>query len=197
MSRESDIELFVLKNAVITHDLRSVFAQEKVGRARGPLEAQADSLVADYLRQIDFEILADAERMSEFYKLFYALENDIRDLIESAMIDSRGQDWWAAAVPQGVRENVQKNYDREASEGLPPRSDRLIDYTTFGELGEIVKENWDVFSGMFSNATRNRVLRVINRLNLVRGPIAHCNFLPEEEAIRLKLAIRDWYKLME
>ena len=113
------------------------------------------------------------------------------------MIDSKGADWWQSAVPQFVRDNAQKNSDREAAEGLPPRSDRMLDYTTFGELGEILKENWDVFSGMFSNASRNRVLRVINRLNLVRGPIAHCNFLPEEEAIRLKLAIRDWYKLME
>lgn len=197
MTRERDIELFVLKNAVITKSLRSVFTEERVGNARGPLEAQADSLVTEYLKQIDFEILADAERMSEFYKLFYALENDMRDLIESALVDSKGQNWWSESVPQIVRDNAQKNYDREASEGLPPRSDRLIDYTTFGELGEIVKENWEIFSGMFSNANRSRVLRVINRLNLVRGPIAHCNFLPEEEAIRLKLAIRDWYKLME
>jgi len=197
MTRERDIELFILKNAVITQNLRSVFSEERIGVARGALEAQADSLVSDYLKQIDFDILSDAARMSEFYKLFYALENDMRDLIESAMIDSKGQSWWLDAVPQSVKDNARKNYDREASEGLPPRSDRLIDYTTFGELGEIVKENWDVFSGMFSNATRNRVLRVINRLNLVRGPIAHCNFLPEEEALRLKLAIRDWYKLME
>ncbi|MGF1629502.1 MAG: Swt1 family HEPN domain-containing protein [Kiloniellaceae bacterium] len=197
MSREHDIELFVIKNAVITQSLRRVLADQRLGNARGALEAQADSLVADYLRQIDFGVLADAERMSEFYKLFYALENDMRDLIEGAMADSKGKNWWEEAVPQAVRDNVRKNYEREASEGLPPRSDRMIDYTTFGELGEIVKENWDVFSGMFSNATRNRVLRVINRLNLARGPIAHCNFLPEEEAIRLKLAIRDWYKLME
>ena len=197
MSRENDIELFVIKNAAITQSLRSVLAEHRIGTTRGALEAQADSLVAEYLRQIDFAVLADAERMSEFYKLFYALENDMRDLIESAMADSNGNDWWTKAVPQAVRDNVQRNYDREASEGLPPRSDRLIDYTTFGELGEIVKENWGVFSGMFSNASRNRVLRVINRLNLARGPIAHCNFLPEEEAIRLKLAIRDWYKLME
>jgi hypothetical protein len=197
MSREHDVELFILKNAVITQDLHSAFAAHRVGNTRGILEAQADSLVAEYLRQVDFETLADAERMSEFYKLFYALENDMRDLIESTLADSKGDDWWANAVPQAVRDNVGKNYEREASEGMSPRSDRLINYTTFGELGEIVKENWDVFSGMFSNATRNRVLRVINRLNVVRGPIAHCNFLPEEEAIRLKLAIRDWYKLME
>jgi len=197
MTQERDLELFILKNAVITQNLRSAFATHGVGNTRGALEAQADSLVADYLRQVDFKTLADAERMSEFYKLFYALENDMRDLIELTMVDSKGTNWWAEAVPQAVRDNAQKNHDREAAEGLPPRSDRLIDYTTFGELGEIVRENWEVFSGMFSNATRNRVLRVINRLNLVRGPIAHCNLLPEEEAIRLKLAIRDWYKLME
>lgn len=187
----------MLKSAVITQDLRVVFLEERIGNNRGALEAQADSLVADYLKQVDFGIISDAERMSEFYKLFYALENDMRDLIESAMDENSGENWWTTTVPQAVQDNARKNYDREASEGLPPRSDRLIDYTTFGELGEIVKENWPVFSGMFSNATRNRVLRVINRLNLVRGPIAHCNFLPEEEAIRLKLAIRDWYKLME
>jgi len=194
---ERDIELFILKNAAITQSLRRTFVDLRIANARGSLEAHADSLVSDYLKQVDFETLADAERMSEFYQLFYALENDMRALISSTLADAKGEDWWLSAVPQVVRENAQKNYDREAAEGLPPRSDRLIDYTTFGELGEIVKENWNIFSGIFSNASRNRVLRVVNRLNLVRGPIAHCNFLPEEEAIRLKLAVRDWYMLME
>ncbi len=193
----NSIELFVIKNAIITRSLRDVLADQRISGLRGALESQADSLVSEYLRQVDFKTLADAERMSEFYKLFYALENDIRDLIELTMLDSKGLDWWLSSVPQAVRENAQRNSDRESAEGLPPRSDRLIDYTTFGELGEILKENWDVFSGMFSNVSRNRVLRVISRLNLVRGPIAHCNLLPEEEAIRLKLTVRDWYKLME
>ena len=197
MKSNPDIELFCLKCAVITRDLHAVYDNHHLGTSRGALEAQADSLVDDYLRQVDFQTLSDAERMSEFYKLFYALENDIRSLIEATMLDSRGPSWWGETVPQAVRENVKKNSEREASEALPPRSDRLIDYTTFGELGEILKENWEHFSGMFSNASKNRVLRVITRLNLARGPIAHCNFLPEEEAIRLKLAFRDWYKLME
>lgn len=194
---EREIELFVLKNAAITQSLRRTFVDLQIANARGSLEAQADSLVSDYLKQVDYETIAAAERMSEFYKLFYALENDMRALISSTLADAKGEEWWSSAVPQIVRENAQKNSDREAAEGLPPRSDKLIDYTTFGELGEIVKENWDVFAGIFSNANRNRVLRVINRLNLVRGPIAHCSYLPEEEAIRLKLSIRDWYMLME
>ena len=191
------LELFFLKAAVITRELNSVISRENVIATRGALEVQADSLVADYLRQVDYRTVTDAQRMGEFYRLFYILENDIRDLVEEALEDSKGEKWWVEAVPPFVQDNAKKNSDREAAEGLPPRSERALDYTTFGELGEIIKENWDIFSGMFSNASRNRVLRVINRLNLVRGPIAHCNLLPEEEAIRLKLAVRDWYKLME
>lgn len=191
------LELFILKNAVVTAELRKIARQFKVESVKSNIEIVTDSLVSDYLQQVDFDIIKDADRMSEFYRIFYALENDIRNLIDGALEEAKGRSWWDTSVPQSVHENARKNQEREAAEGLPPRSDRLIDYTTFGELGEIIKENWDLFSGMFSNASKSRVLRVINRLNLVRGPIAHCNFLPEEEAIRLKLAVRDWYKLME
>lgn len=135
--------------------------------------------------------------MAEFYKVFFALENDIRSLVEETLESEFGGYWWHECVPQSVRENAKKNTDREASEGLPPRSNREIDYTTFGELNDIIKENWESFSGIFSSVSKNRVLRVLVRLNHARGPIAHCNFLPEEESVRLKLAIQDWYKLME
>jgi hypothetical protein len=192
-----DLHLFVLKNAAITHDLRAIYQQTKIENRRSALEIETDALVDDYLQQVDFGVVRDADRMSQFYKIFYILENEIRNFIEDALNDAEGASWWETSVPQAVRENAKKNQDREASEGLPPRSQRLIEYTTFGELGEIIKENWDVFSGIFSNASKNRVLRVIARLNVARGPIAHCNFLPEEESIRLKLAVRDWYKLME
>lgn len=197
MIMADDIHLFVLNNAAITRELRTIFHQAKIEHRRSSLEIETDSLVDDYLQQVDHSVIADAQRMSQFYKIFYILENEIRNFIEGALDDARGRNWWDECVPQVVRENAKKNQDREAAEGLPPRSQRLIEYTTFGELGEIVKDNWDVFSGIFSNASRNRVLRVIARLNVARGPIAHCNFLPEEESIRLKLAVRDWYKLME
>lgn len=189
-------ELFVLKCAVITRALRATTSEIGTEPSRSPLESVTDTLVADFLSQVDFEVQRDAARMAEFYKIFYALENDIRGLIADTLAEAKGPNWWETAVPQAVRENVNRNREKEASEGLPPRSDRLIEYTTFGELSEVVKENWEVFAGIFSNATKSRVLRVLNRLNIIRGPIAHCNFLPEEESIRLKLAVRDWYTLM-
>jgi hypothetical protein len=191
------IELFVLKNAAISTEMEDVLGKLNIATKKSEVEIATDRLVDDYIRQIDYTIRNNAERMSEFYKIFYMLENDIRALVESTLEDEKDQGWWDATVPQEVRDNVKKNRDREANEGLPPRSAKMIDYKTFGELGEIIKNNWDVFGGIFSGSDRNRVLRVINRLNLARGPIAHCGVLTEDEVVRLKLTVRDWYKLME
>lgn len=191
------LHLFIVQNAAITHELKRVLGDTSVSNARSDLERYTDALVKDYIAQIDYKTLAEADRMSEFYRIFYALENDIRALIDSTMSDAHEEGWWDKLAPQEVKQNVKRNKEREESEGIPPRSMREIDYTTFGELGEIIKANWDDFSGIFSNATRGRVLKVINRLNLARGPIAHCNTLPEEEAVRLKITVRDWYMLMD
>ena len=191
------VELFLLKAPVITSEIRSVLSRQNVRRVKSELELVTDKLVTDHISQIDFEIQANAERMAEFYKIFYMLENDIRVLVSEALEDAEGSDWFEKCVPQAVKESADKNRTRELNEGLAPRSERLIDYTTFGELGEIIKNNWDNFSGIFSNCTMNRVLRVINRLNLARGPIAHCGDLLEDDVVRLKLTVRDWYKLME
>lgn len=197
MDAIAEIQLFVIQAAVIRHDLNSVLNQLRVANQRSALERETDSLISGYLSQIDFQIIHDSERMADFYKVFFALENDIRNLVEETLEADFGDDWWSSRAPQQVQENAQRNIEREASEGLPPRSTRNIEYTTFGELNEIIKDNWENFSGLFSSVSKNRVLRVLSRLNQARGPIAHCNYLPEEEAVRLKLAIQDWYKLME
>jgi Swt1-like HEPN len=195
--RRSIVQFFILNNAAITADVREVLGVLNVSVAKSEVERATDKLVEEHIQQIDYEIRNNAERMSEFYKIFYMLENDIRVLVEETLQGAKGADWWDTAVPQEVRENAKKNRDRESNEGLAPRSPKMIDYTTFGELGEIIKNNWDIFAGIFGSSDKNRVLRVINRLNLVRGPIAHCGLLSEEEIVRLKLTVRDWYKLMD
>jgi hypothetical protein len=34
-------------------------------------------------------------------------------------------------------------------------------------------------------------------LNMLRGPIAHCSPLAEDEVLRLQLTVRDWFRLGE
>jgi hypothetical protein len=191
-----DIELFILKAGATNSHLRQALQDPDIALVRSEIEHATDKLVAGHLEQVDAGIRQNAERMAEFYKIFYILENDIRNLVEETLNDAVGDAWWGSAVPQPVKDSVKRNIERESDEGLIARSDREIDYTNFGELGEIIKANWNSFAGIFANTTINGVQRVIKKLNLARGPIAHCNLLSEDEVVRLKLTVRDWYKLM-
>lgn len=74
------------------------------------------------------------------------------------------------------------------------RSTNDIDYITFGQLGEIIKSNWDAFAGMLSN--QSALNRVIYSLNMSRGAIAHCGLLADDEIDRLKLNVKDWFRVL-
>ena len=74
------------------------------------------------------------------------------------------------------------------------RSDDLIDYTTFGELGDIIRANEPIFGDTFKDL--KAVSKVMFNLNTLRGPIAHCSPLAEDEVLRLQLSMWDWFRLM-
>lgn len=191
-------ELFVLKAAAIRADLSRVTSEQNVSAGKSDLESATDALIAPHMSQIDYQIKNAAARMAEFYQLFYMLENHIRRFVESVLNETyEDQSWWNKKVPDDVRKYARDNKSRESKEGLPPRSTNPIDYLTFGHLGEIIKFNWEIFAGLFPNCEIERLEKVVSRLNLARGPIAHCGYLPEDEVVRLKLAIRDWFALAE
>ena len=190
-------ELFTLKSAAITADLSRVQDEQNLTKLKSEVERATDALIAPHLSQVDFAIRAAAARMAEFYQIFYMLENEIRQFVQGVLVETYEKDWWDKHVPENVRAYAKSNKDRESKEGLPPRSKNLIDYLTFGHLGEIIKANWDIFAGLFPNCEIERLEKVVSRLNIARGPIAHCGYLPEDEVVRLKLAIRDWYALAE
>jgi Swt1-like HEPN len=98
-------------------------------------------------------------------------------------------------VPKPVQENAQKNIHREIDSGVTSRSDSEIDFTTFGELGEIVRGNWTDFGSTFYS--EKAFTKIMTSLNMLRGPIAHCCPLADDEIVRLRLTVRDWFRLME
>src|SRR6266480_8126459 len=69
------------------------------------------------------------------------------------------------------------------------RSKNPVDYTTFGELGDIVRKNWPTFDDTFNN--QRAFNRIMSSLNVLRGPIAHCCPLADDEIDRLRLMIKD------
>jgi hypothetical protein len=188
------IELFLLKCAVIETGLRAILAEHNTERSSLPGVLDDENL-EPFIKQFDLSNRKNATRMSRYYEIFYLLENDIRRLIVETMEAAHGPKWWDTHVPTGVLEEVRKNRSREAQAGVSVRSEDDIDYTTFGQLGDIIRDNWSDFAGMLSN--QSAVSRVLSALNMLRGTIAHCGVLAEDEVDRLKLAIRDWFRVLE
>ena len=135
--------------------------------------------------------------MARHYELFYCLERTVRDLVDESLTDAKQTtDWWASeCVPQHIKIEVSGRIKAEVDSGVSRRSDDELDFTTFGELGTIITANWDVFGGIFSS--KKAVEKVVGSLNSLRNPIAHCCPLAEDEELRLSLALRDWFRLME
>ncbi len=187
---EHTIKYFGLNNVALEIDLRRV-AREKKIQVR-PLDKKGKDA---YYPQITQQIRHDAAVMAQHYELFYCLEISIRDLVHARLEEKDAINWWNQLVPQTVRDNAEKNRTREIQTGVTPRSDDLLSYTNFGELGEIIKANWSLFADTFSDL--KAVETTLSRLNTLRAPIAHCSMLAEDEVLRLRLSLRDWFRLME
>lgn len=117
-------------------------------------------------------------------------------MIKEAIETAHGINWWDkdGIVPQQVKDAVKQNMQNELDFALTPRSNEKLDYTTFGQLGDIVKKNWSCFGDTF-NSSRG-FTKVMTYLNLLRSPIAHCCPLAEDEVVRLRITVCDWFRLM-
>jgi hypothetical protein len=185
---------FILNNAVIQIAADKINDENDVSRERVTKHLYADPLLSPYIPQFDIGMRANAASMSAYYEIFYMLENHIRSTITNVLEEAKGSNWWDDCVPENVRNSATHNLQRELDAGVSRRSTDLIDYITFGELGEIIKSNWDQFGSIFSS--KKGLEKVLASLNLLRGTIAHCGMLSEDEVLRLKLTVRDWFRLM-
>ena len=193
MSAEDVVKLFGLNNVLIEHEIQRLESDLSVELTSRPNETSTSESAA-YYPQFPVRLRDEARMMAVHYEIFYCLENDIRRSIVDRLQEVTGSDWWSKCVPSSVQETAKRNIEREAQQGVTPRSEAQIDYINFGELGEIIKANWPTFGDMFKN--KLAVERIFAQLNLLRGPIAHCKALADDEVDRLELSLRDWFRQM-
>lgn len=191
MTADSQVELFILKCAALKMAADDVSPTKKLANTPAAVEAAIKSSIS----QFSGEVRTNAVTMAEHYKLFYMLENDIRKLIDETLTEEFGSDWWAEHSSPSAKEECRSNQQREQEAGFTPRSDNELDYVTFGHLGDIIRHNWALFGGILSN--QKAMGRVMYSLNNLRGPIAHCGLLAEDEVDRLRLTVKDWFRLLE
>jgi len=196
MSRDAGktLKVFGITNQLLEHDLDRVEREHAIDLERGHrTTVDGDQ---SYYPQIERQFRAEAAAMAPHYEVFYSLERTIRAQVADQLEAADGSGWWdRVRVPEEVKKEVAKRRKKETEAGVTPRSDEPIDFTTFGELSEIIKANWDLFGAIFSDI--RAVQSVMARLNTLRGPVAHCTPLAEDEVLRLQLSVRDWFRLME
>ena len=193
MSIEDKIKLFGMSHQMLQRDLDRVEQTYGLDLQREP-SAQSD-LDETYYPQVDEAVRKEAAEMAIHYRLFYCLEKSIRQLVKEKLEAEHSSDWWNKTVLGQIRKNAEDNQRREIDSAVTPRSAELIDYTTFGELGEIVRTNWTIFNDTFNS--QKAFTKIMNSLNVLRGPIAHCSPLAPDEVARLKITLSDWFRLME
>jgi hypothetical protein len=193
MDRQDVVRLFGMTNLMLESQLDAIEQRFDIdlGRETGRRKDKDEV----YYPQFDEAIRREAAEMSVHYEIFYCLEKSIRQQIVERLEEEDPNGWWTSKVPPAVQETAKKNMARERDSGVTLRSDQPIDYINFGELGEVIKFNWDLFGDTFSS--QKAVEKIMSHLNLLRGPIAHCSPLAEDEVIRLRLTLRDWFRLME
>ena len=192
-SSDDSIRSFGMSGFLITDDLKNV--EERLGIELGHSPASTIDRPADYYSQFEQSVRSEAAIMSRHYEVFYCLEKAIRKLISETLQEAVGNGWWDnGQVPPNIVQAVKDRSKKELDSGVTPRSDAPIDYTTFGELSVIITSNWNLFGTILSS--RLAVERVMSSLNMLRGPIAHCCQISEDEVVRLRLAVKDWFRMI-
>ena len=186
---EQKIMAFGMSNTMAIADLKNI--QDKFNIKLGVENNEKEEIQQSYYPQFREVIREDAKTMSQYYELFYCLEKSIREIVSQIIETSENtENWWTSKrIPENIQNDVKQRIQREIDTGMTRRSEEELDYTTFGELSQIITTNWDIFGSLLSS--KRALEKVMTALNNLRGPIAHCSMLAEDEVLRLKLTVRD------
>lgn len=191
MSPLGQLKRFATNNLLINAALSEVEKDHSISLF--DKKSESDVIDETYYPQFDERFRAEAAEMAVNFRIFYCLENSIRELISEALEEHFGEAWWDEISP-AIKSAAEGLRQKEIDMGAIPRSSNLLDYTTFGELSNIIEQNKEAFEGRFTSF--RAVNRVLWQLNMLRGPIAHCKPLAEDEVLRLHLSLRDWFRAM-
>src|SRR5262245_39078387 len=127
-----------MTNQILSKELQSV--GRKFSVELGHIAAPASVEEETYYPQFDAAVRAEAAKMSRHYEAFYCLEKSIRTLVSETLEDAeKTANWWGTSrVPQNIKTEVTSRIQRDIDSGMTRRSSAELDYTTFGELGNII-----------------------------------------------------------
>lgn len=155
----------------------------------------SDKIIIDRIEEADYSppIVYDAKNMASVFVAFFCLENAVRELITDRLAERHGVSWWNDCVPEKIRKAVRNLKEKEEKNRYhTQRSSSLIGYTMFGNLEQIIINNWDDFSDLIPS--QSWVTSRFTDLEMSRNIIMHTGTLPTSEIDRIESIARDWIR---
>ncbi|MDR3793661.1 MAG: Swt1 family HEPN domain-containing protein [Terracidiphilus sp.] len=141
----------------------------------------------------DEDIVAKAKRMAVAYVAIASFENTVREFVSKVLLENVGADWWQTHVYESIRKKAENRREEENKiKWHTHRGDMPINYTEFGDLGSIVRQNWQYFTDyLYSQEWMQQIFLTLERS---RNVIMHSGELGTQDIERIGTAINDWIK---
>ena len=141
------------------------------------------------------DVVRKAVEASEPYKLFFAFETYLRDMIVEVLSKQGQLANWYEKVPKDVQDEITKLEAAEEMKSwmsLGSRDKSAL--MTLPQLLKVIDQNW---KEGFDDLIRDKGLIQEARLLVhLRNTICHMSTIPVEELERIKQTMRDWFRVV-
>lgn len=158
--------------------------------------AGEEALLQEALAQFGIKRRNDALEMARLYAVLHAFENEIRRLVRDTLEEAGDPDWWNSdRIPKKIRDKADSRRKTALEDSwLEGAKDDNLEYVDFGDLSQIIIQNWDSFKEIVpSQSWLNQ--RMIE-LEKARNFVAHSRMLLPSEFQRIYMYISDWNKVV-
>ena len=158
--------------------------------------SSSEVLAKEYVGCLSLELLDDeninaAKLMATVYTAIAAFEDTVRQFVIKVLLEHKGENWWEDSVSDRIRKaSESRKKEEEKIKWHTPRGDSMINYTGFGDLVEIMRQNYNLFEAhIVSIEWASQIFQTLERS---RNVIMHSGELGRRDIERIGTNIRDW-----
>lgn len=140
--------------------------------------------------KISEDLIAKGKRMANAYVTLYALENHIRNYIDTKLSEKVGDNYMAKInVSRKVKAGIEmKKGEEQSRKWLPVRGDKDLYYADFIELSDVIVNNWDYFKGDIPDQEWIKVK--MKDMYDIRCLVAHNSYISDDNMKLLEITTK-------
>ena len=182
------VDNFVFRGIMTAHAIRDL---QSSGLLRTPTSTPEEIRDHDLFAAVTEKIRASSKLMQSHYRILYAFENSVRELLMSVFTEADGADWFDKRANSDMKKKYDsRKKDEETNNWHSGRHRHPLFYLDFGDLALLITNHWELFKALFPD--QGWVNSRIKETERSRNVVAHTNELASTEGARMEMHLRDW-----